>query len=97
MAFKTFWEYKENRKKLNIESLPEKYKINNNKTDIMKATHIAIGHTPQFEHGINSICNSKVWRCDIGMSRAFTPNYSNAEKSKIQVLEILNGVPTVLD
>jgi hypothetical protein len=34
MTFKTFWEYKQNRKKLNIESLPEKYVINNNKTDI---------------------------------------------------------------
>jgi hypothetical protein len=34
MTFKTFWEYKQNRKKLNIESLPEKYEINNNKIDI---------------------------------------------------------------
>ena len=67
-----------------------------NHNDIVKATHIAIGHTPQFEQGINSICNGKVWRCDIGMSRAFTPNNSNVEKSKIQVLEILIGVPKVL-
>ena len=37
----------------------------------MKATHIAIGHTPQFKHGINSICNQRVWRCDVGMSKAF--------------------------
>lgn len=69
---------------------------NHNNTDIMKATHIAIGHTPQFEHGINSICNKKVWRCDIGMSRAFTTNNSNIEKKSIQVLEILNGVPNPL-
>lgn len=70
---------------------------NHNKSNIMKAKYIAIGHTPQFESGINSICNKKVWRCDIGMSRAFTPtNSNNAGKSKIQVLQILNGVPTVL-
>jgi len=76
--------------------LTEHNNKNNNKTDIMKATHIAIGHTPQFESGINSICNGKVWRCDIGMSRAFTQHNSNAGKNKIQVLQILYGTPTVL-
>lgn len=67
---------------------------NHNKSDIMKAKYIAIGHTPQFEHGINSICNGKIWRCDIGMSRAF--NNNNSKERNIQVLEILDGIPKVL-
>jgi hypothetical protein len=71
-------------------------------------THIAIGHTPQFEKGINSICNGKVWRCDIAMSRAFmtdntttntnstNTNSNSRNKNRIQVLEILNNVPRIL-
>jgi hypothetical protein len=51
--------------------LNEYNKKNYNLSDNMKATHIAIGHTPQFKHGINSICNQRVWRCDVGMSKAF--------------------------
>lgn len=54
---------------------------NNNTSQNMKATHIAIGHTPQFKHGINSICNQRVWRCDVGMSKAFQSNITNLNKS----------------
>jgi hypothetical protein len=67
-----------------------------------KVTHIAIGHTPQISKGINSICNGKVWRCDIGMSRAFIDNNNNQTNSlenkhrKIQVLEILDNKPHIL-
>ena len=45
------------------------------------ATHIAIGHTPQFTKGINSICNNTVWRCDIGMSKAFLTHNNMRTKS----------------
>ena len=45
------------------------------------ATHIAIGHTPQFTKGINSICNNTVWRCDIGMSKAFLTHNNTRTKS----------------
>jgi hypothetical protein len=67
-----------------------------------KATHIAIGHTPQFfnNHGINSICNGRVWRCDVGMSKAFGAVDNDNDKNnsrKCQVLEILdNGEVKVL-
>ena len=70
-------------------------KNNNNTNDKNIATHIALGHTPQFNDGIgmNAICNNRVWRCDVGMSKAFGDN-TNDEHRKPQVLEILNGITT---
>jgi hypothetical protein len=75
-------------------------KKNNNNTNQTKVTHIAIGHTPQFQgsinYGINSICGDRVWRCDIGMSKAFI-NGSVKRQRPIQVLEIIAGLaPRVL-
>ena len=64
----------------------------NNKNNVYhKATHIAIGHTTQYSSnkGINSICNNRVWRCDVGMSRAFGSRESGSHRNP-QVLEILN-------
>jgi hypothetical protein len=65
------------------------YNTNPNNT----AQYIAVGHTPQMEEGINSICNGRVWRCDIGMSKAFMNNERNR---KVQILEILNNKPKIL-
>ena len=61
-----------------------------NKT-INNVTHIAIGHTTQYasNKGINAICNDRVWRCDVGMSRAFG-HRKNEPYRQPQVLEILN-------
>ncbi len=42
---------------------------------------IIVGHTVQ-ENGINSKCDNKVWRVDIGMSKAF------GESDKLEILEI---------
>ena len=55
-----------------------------------KVKYIAVGHTPQFnlDLGINSICDNRIWRCDVGMSKAF--NNVNSQYRKPQVLEILN-------
>ena len=54
--------------------------------------YVAVGHTIQDinKNGINSICNGRVWRCDVAMSRAFGNNKSSKYR-KPQVLEILNG------
>jgi hypothetical protein len=43
------------------------------KNGVPPAEYLAIGHSPQFwaGKGINDICNGRVWRCDVGMSRAF--------------------------
>ena len=76
---------------------------NTNTNTNTNALHIAIGHTPQFKKGINSICNNRVWRCDIGMSKAFlskhkknNTNNNVFEHGDIQVLEINNGKPSIL-
>jgi len=60
-----------------------------------KATHIAVGHTIQDteKHGINSICNNRVWRCDVAMSKAFGDNKISKYRQP-QVLEILNSITT---
>lgn len=63
-----------------------------NNTNVTAVTHVAIGHTPQFNKGINSICNGRVWRCDIGMSKAF-----KRDTVRVQVLEIVdNESPRIL-
>jgi len=76
---------------------------NTNANANANALHIAIGHTPQFKKGINSICNNRVWRCDIGMSKAFLSKHKKNninnnvfEHGDIQVLEINNGKPSIL-
>jgi len=58
--------------------------------------HIIIGHTPQFyEHqqGINSTCDSTLWRTDTGWSKAFHPfdDPKISESRRIQILEILDN------
>ncbi len=58
--------------------------------EIYKVGKMFVGHTPQFKDGINSRCNNKVWRTDVGMSRAFMNNSNN-----IQVLEILQDGKTI--
>lgn len=73
---------------------------NNNTLRQNKATHIAIGHTPQIHDneqlGINSTCHGRVWRCDVGMSKAFTNKDNSNKKRKIQVLEIIDNKQHIL-
>lgn len=38
----------------------------------MNIGHIIVGHTPQ--KNINSICNDKIWRTDVGLSKAMGDN-----------------------
>jgi hypothetical protein len=71
--------------------LDEYNKKNNHENTKNQVTHIAIGHTTQYSSnkGINSICDNRVWRCDVGMSRAFG-HRTNEPYRQPQVLEILN-------
>ena len=61
----------------NVSHSSEQYNnsVSDNKNIAVK--NIAIGHTPQFIQGINSICDNHVWRCDIGMSKAFLSSKNN--------------------
>ena len=71
-------------------------KINHGHVIPIYAKYIAIGHTPQNNHpsqGINAICDNRVWRCDIAMSKAF----NNSHPQKIQVLEIIDNKPNILE
>ena len=58
----------------------------NKKLKVFNVGKIIIGHTIQ-QNGINSACNNKVWRIDVGMSNAF----DNNNKRKIEILEILDN------
>jgi hypothetical protein len=54
-----------------------------------------VGHSPQFMYGkgLNSTCNNKLWRVDVGMSRAFgelNNNDRETQNRRVQVLEITN-------
>ena len=55
--------------------------ILNNTIEYLKLKGMVVGHTVQ--NGINSACDGKIWRTDIGMSRSFGKKHK-----KIQVLEI---------
>lgn len=57
--------------------------------NIYNINGIIIGHTPQINnnYGINSACNKKVWRVDIGASTAFDA-IRNINYKRIEVLEI---------
>ena len=94
-----------------FDTILDAYNKKNNNTSLQnKATHIAIGHTPQIHNnkqlGINSICNNRVWRCDVAMSKAFTnkDNFfkdnsfkdNSNKKRNIQVLEIIDNMPHIL-
>ena len=77
-----------------LQLLLEEYNRSNKtyhqKYNIPSAKYVAVGHTPQFHNGkgINSTCEGKMWRCDVGMSRAFGPCNDNTRYP--QVLEIIN-------
>ena len=49
-----------------------------------------VGHSPQFMYnkGLNSSCNNKLWRVDVGMSKAFGKD--NISNRKVQILVIEN-------
>ena len=53
-----------------------------------------LGHSPQFMYNktINSSCSNKIWRVDVGASKAFgdTDNSNEGNLRKVQVLIIEN-------
>lgn len=91
---------------------PEGYMCNehlNPALEILSVGHMIIGHTPQFisnsinkrgdksqTDGINKTCGNKLWRVDVGGSKAFSEFSPNGPDRDPQVLEITmaNGVAT---
>jgi len=63
-----------------LSPLKEVYNVNN----------LLVGHTPQLDKGINSICNNRIHFVDVGVSRAFNMFRQKGGSKRIQVLEILN-------
>jgi hypothetical protein len=51
----------------------------------IKVRGMVVGHTVQ-KNGINSGCDGKIWRTDVGLSRSF-----GTKKRKVQVLEIVDN------
>ena len=78
-------DYKDDFCYTNIKPVLETYKVG----------RIVVGHTPQFspltpnalDKGINSTCGDRVWRADVGLSKAFGVKGKDDNRN-IQVLEI---------
>lgn len=65
----------------------------NAKNNDIRARGIIMGHSPQFMYGrgINSSINNRIWRVDVGASRAFGKIDCKEDKNRlVQVLVILN-------
>ena len=54
-----------------------------------KIKGMVIGHTPQIQDGINSTCGEKLFRIDVGASKAF--NNSNREPQVLEILKLRDG------
>jgi len=67
-------------------------KILNSKNKGVPIKGMIVGHSPQYmwDRKINSSFNNRLWRVDVGMSRAFGPDHEQREYRKVQVLEIKN-------
>jgi hypothetical protein len=88
------WDEKNSVKMFN--EVMENVNQRNCRGDNESAKGMILGHSPQYmyDKGINSDCSNKLWRVDVGMSRAFGPldedEDSDTINRKVQVLLIQN-------
>jgi len=63
----------------------------NNRSGGNEIKGMILGHSPQFMYnkGLNSACNNRLWRVDVGMSRAFGLTNNRDEDSKNRKVQIL--------
>ena len=83
------WDSEKSEKLFNetIDNLNKK----NERSDDNKVKGMIMGHSPQymFDKGINSMCNNKLWRVDVGMSRAFGSLEDDDDETKHRKVQIL--------
>ena len=81
-------------KKTMFEETIRNINIKNKHNQIIPAKGMIMGHSPQFmyDKGINSSLNKRLWRVDVGVSKAFGKHDSdnNGKYRKIQILEIID-------
>lgn len=81
----------------NMDNIEECNSKMNTLEEVYKIGRIFVGHTPQMEKGINSICQNRIWRTDVGISNAFDnvdekyiKGYGRTKYRNGQLLEIIN-------
>lgn len=83
------WDGKNSEKlfKLTMDNINE----TNHRNEGSLAKGMVMGHSPQYmyDKGINSDCNNKLWRVDVGMSRAFGPLDEESDEVKNRKVQIL--------
>ena len=67
-----------------------------NKNNKLNVKGMVVGHSPQFNYskGLNSACNNRLWRADVGMSKAF--GECDDKNRCVQILVIKNDTEFII-
>jgi hypothetical protein len=86
-------DFNEDKKKQFFETLEYVNEVNKSEQSVT-AKGMIVGHSPQFMYGkpMNSDLDGRLWRVDVGVSRAFGKEVCDSDSNlrRVQVLEIVN-------